>query len=189
MIPIRHGWRTVLLIAAICGLLLTAPAVASASDLTVNECVDCHPEIEVRYDSLGNWTWTAWHPDIYCAYSGCHWPGGPVAQTSYVWDGYIAPWSWTDHHSDPCTYCHTQEYPTVPQHTEENVTSSHTRDNRLCRGCHSASLVAEHDGCRVCHASTESSVVSAIDAGNISCDACHTVVNGHGGGTKAGSGK
>lgn len=174
-------WAFIVVVALICA---GATLAVADSDLSVAQCLECHPEIEVEYWQ-GAWHATLWHPDIDCATSGCHWPGGPYAEEGWWWTEYVTPWEMSGHHYDPCTFCHSSDFPAVSQHTAESVAASHTRDNQLCRGCHSDSLVVEHAGCLVCHASTDAIVVAAIASGDIACDACHTYEKGHGAGTKS----
>lgn len=183
-----HSIRRVtlgILVAGFIVLFLGMCISSAGADLTVSQCLGCHPEIQAEYYQ-GSWWSTLWHPDIVCATSGCHWPGGPYPEEGWWWNDYLTPWEMSDHHYDPCTYCHSVEFPAVAQHTSESIAASHTRTNQLCRGCHSDSLVVEHDGCVICHASTAPRVVTAIAAGDISCEACHTYEKGHGAGTKSG---
>lgn len=96
-----------------------------------------------------------------------------------------------------CAACHASSDPAVTaaiaagikdcNACHGNTDHSMLHDSTLasdCASCHQGNLVVEHEsrgfGCAACHASTDPAVNNAIATHDKSCQACHTLADGHG---------
>jgi hypothetical protein len=155
---------------------------------TVTRCVSCH----------------AAYPDahLYRDCDSCHAPDGPAGggETGTIpADADPDDPDPLDHKSitdlPPCTDCHGGTSPRVPPLHAFEADGYHRTGSTLCAGagCHVTSVTREHYRystaftCLTCHTSTNSDVLAAISAGDVSCANCHAdkVENGevvqHGG--------
>ncbi|MBW6468520.1 MAG: hypothetical protein K0B85_05100 [Coriobacteriia bacterium] len=83
-----------------------------------------------------------------------------------------------------CTDCHSEQWPTVPRHTDATLEPVHSSLLATgCTSCHNTSLVEEHAKyprdsqvkyqCVTCHGSSDDRVEAAIDEWDGSCSTCH----------------
>jgi hypothetical protein len=157
--------------------------VAPRAPLTVSECTRCHDYTTHTADSDCSTTCHtgAHYIGAYDCYSDCH--AGP----DHSAETFSGTPRWCVHHRRTegrrqCADCHPG---LQPMHTQATVDAVHIYAAlpAECQGCHSTSLITEHEkypigwatkyDCAVCHESSRGAVRDAIAAKNVSCDACH----------------
>jgi hypothetical protein len=158
-------------------------SVVAGAPLTSSGCTRCHDY--TTHPANGDCATTC-HPGAH--YIGsydcgeCH--GGSPDHSAATFSG--TP-RWCTHHNRwdvrrACTACH----PSLrPMHDPAAAEAKHVYAGlpASCRECHSDSLITEHErypagwgtkyDCAVCHDRATSTVLAAIAANDVSCDACH----------------